>query len=280
MAGPSEIEHVFGWWLGRYNGFMNYLHSDLGQRRQGDMLVVTLTQGANVRLLDSPNFQKYKSSKQHKYYGGLARTSPVNISIPRNGHWHAVADMQGLRGSTRASFKVVDGSAIKALPPIREQREAIRTLAENYADSAPGHSVDDREFDVFISHASEDKDELVRPLAHALRDRGLEVWYDEFVLRVGDSLRRKIDEGICRSKFGLVVFSEAFFMKGWPQHELDGLVTMSVDGRQVLLPIWHKITKDQVVAASPSLADKVALRTADYGVAEIADEVAAVIRAE
>lgn len=53
---------------------------------------------------------------------------------------------------------------------------------------------------------------------------------------------------------------------------------MSVDGRQILLPIWHKITKDEVVKASPSLADKVALRTADYGVDEIANEVATVIR--
>lgn len=259
---------------------MNYLHSDLGHRKRGDVLVVTLTSGANVRLLDSSNYQKYKRGQKHRYTGGLAKKSPARIPIPSTGHWYAVADMQGLRGTTRASFMVIDGSALQPLPPIRDRREAIRDIADNFAEAAPSPAVDSREFDVFISHASEDKDEIVRPLAHALRDRGLEVWYDEFVLQIGDSLRRKIDQGISRSKFGLVVFSAPFFAKGWPQHELDGLVTMAVDGRQVLLPIWHKITKDEVIAASPSLADKVALRTADYGIDEIADEVANVVRTE
>jgi hypothetical protein len=46
---------------------------------------------------------------------------------------------------------------------------------------------DGRTFDVFISHASEDKDEIVRPLATALQSSGLSVWYDKFELRIGDS---------------------------------------------------------------------------------------------
>jgi TIR domain-containing protein len=76
-----------------------------------------------------------------------------------------------------------------------------------------------------------------------LRQRGLRVWFDEFELRIGDSLRRKIDQGIARSAFGVVVLSTAFFAKNWAQYELDGLVTQSVDGSQVLLPLWHKLTK-------------------------------------
>jgi hypothetical protein len=135
-----------------------------------------------------------------------------------------------------------------------------------------------REFDVFVSHAGEDKDDVVRPLAVALQNAGLTVWYDEFELRIGDSLRRKIDAGIARSRFGVVVLSAAFFAKSWPQNELDGLVTMSVSGKQVLLPLWHNISKDEVISASPSLADKVALRTADYSITEIAAEIAAVVR--
>jgi hypothetical protein len=110
-----------------------------------------------------------------------------------------------------------------------------------------------REFDVFVSHATEDKDAIVRPLAEALQERGLKVWYDEFELRVGDSLRRKIDVGISRSRFGIVVLSRPFFAKGWSQYELDGLVTMAVSGKQVLLPLWHEISKDEVIRQSPSL---------------------------
>src|SRR5690606_41724243 len=69
-------------------------------------------------------------------------------------------------------------------------------------------SNDIREHDVFISHASEDKDEIVRPLAIALRNAGLSVWYDEFELKIGDSLRQKIDKGLSKSRFGIVVLSK------------------------------------------------------------------------
>jgi len=256
-------------------GDVNFLRSDLGQRRQGDVLEVTLTAGANVRLLDTSNFQRYRRGAQHQYHGGLAQRSPVRITIPRSGHWHGVVDMQGLRGSTRASFRVIPGSALRPLAPIREHREELASIVENAA--TVGEDVQ-REFDVFIAHASEDKDAIARALAHALQERGLIVWYDEFELRVGDSLRRKIDAGIARSRFGIVVLSQAFFAKGWSQYELDGLVTMEVNGKQVTLPLWHEISKDEVMSHSPSLADKVALRTSDYSVEEIAEEIASVVR--
>lgn len=135
-----------------------------------------------------------------------------------------------------------------------------------------------RDFDVFISHASEDKDEVVRPLADALRHGGLEVWFDEFELRIGDSLRRKIDSGLARSRFGVVVLSQTFLGKGWTNYELDGLVTRSVSGEQVLLPIWHNITKKEVIQYSPSLADKLARSTATHTVEEIAAEIIEVIK--
>jgi hypothetical protein len=133
---------------------------------------------------------------------------------------------------------------------------------------------------VFISHASEDKDSVVRPLAHALSNGGLRVWYDEFELRIGDSLRRKIDTGLARSRFGVVVLSRSFFGKGWTNYELDGLVTRAVSGEQVLLPIWHEITKQELIEYSPSLADKVARSTGTHTVDEIALEVIEVIRGE
>lgn len=133
-------------------------------------------------------------------------------------------------------------------------------------------------YDVFISHATEDKDEVVRPLANALVGEGLRVWYDEFELRIGDSLRRKIDSGLARSRFGVVVLSHSFFAKNWPQYELDGLETLEMTGKQVILPLWHRITKSEVMAQSASLADKVARNTADYSIEEIAHEIAHVIR--
>jgi hypothetical protein len=240
---------------------------------------VTLSgSAANVRLLDHSNFQAYRNGRRHRYIGGLAKRSPVRLQIPKSGHWHTVVDMQGLRGTTRASFRVIPGSALRPLPPIQQHTPQLRAIAENLAEVQVNSDDDEREYDVFISHAAEDKDNIVRPLAHALREDGLSVWYDEFALRIGDSLRRKIDSGISRSRFGIVVLSPSFFAKQWPQYELDGLVTMAVSGKQVILPLWHGVSKDDVIRRSPSLADKVALRTADYTIEEIAAEITAVVR--
>ena len=255
----------------------DYVHTDLGQCHRGDLVEVTLTRAANVRLPDSSNFNKYRRGQQHRSFGGLAKQSPVRVTVPRMGHWHVAVDMQGLRGTSRASVRKIPAESLRPLPPIRKARPELAEIAHALVQETGG---DDREFDVFISHASEDKDAVVRPLAQALSNRGLVVWYDELELRIGDSLRRKIDAGISRSRFGIVVLSVPFFSKAWPQYELDGLVTMAVSGRQVLLPLWHGVSKDDVINQSPSLADKVALRTADSTIDEIADEIAAVVQGE
>ena len=134
-----------------------------------------------------------------------------------------------------------------------------------------------KSYDVFISHASEDKADVARPLAHALESNGLVVWYDEFEMRIGDSLRRKIDKGIANSNFGIIVISRNFLSKGWANYELDGLITRSVNGEQRLLPIWHNITKKEIMDYCPSILDKIARSTTEFTVEEIADEIADVI---
>ena len=136
----------------------------------------------------------------------------------------------------------------------------------------------EKDYDVFISHASEDKNDVAKPLAEALRKNGLSVWYDEFELRIGDSLRRKIDKGIANSNFGVIVISRDFISKGWTNYELDGLITRAVNEEQTMLPIWHNITKQEVINYSPSLADKLARSTTDFTVEEIADEIADLIQ--
>jgi len=127
-------------------------------------------------------------------------------------------------------------------------------------------------WDVFICHASEDKDTVVEPLAKELVGRGLQVWYDKWVLTIGDSLRRKVDEGLAQSLYGIVVISPAFFLKKWTQHELDGLVQKEmVSGEKVILPIWHNVTYKDVAAYSLTLADKVAGNTG-RGIPALASE--------
>ena len=252
---------------------MNFLKYDVGNLKRGEMVEVTLTSGANVRLMDSSNFNSYKNGRKHRYYGGLAKKSPIRIPVPNSGHWYVAVDMQGLRGSTNASVRVVPG----ALPEIQER--PLSEIPSLVRDNVPPPTKSGGEtHDVFISHASEDKDDFVRPLANALVNEGLNVWYDEMTLRIGDSLRQKIDKGLANSRVGLVVLSPSFIKKGWTNYELDGIVTMAVSGEQVLLPIWHNITKQQVVDFSPSLADKVARSTATHTIDEIATEIAELIQ--
>jgi hypothetical protein len=252
-----------------------FTHYDLGLRRAGEIIEITLSgSAANVRLMDSTNFQSYKNGRQHRYFGGRATHSPVRLQIPHAGSWHVTVDMQGLRGTVRSRMRVLPG----ALPPMHEAPlSSVPSLVQG-RDDVPHTSSSTREYDVFVSHASEDKDEVVRPLASALQGQGLSVWYDEFELRIGDSLRRKIDMGLAKSRFGVVVLSSAFFKKGWTNYELDGIVTRAINGDQVLLPIWHEVTKKQVIEYSPSLADKLARSTATHTVEEIAAEIANVIR--
>jgi hypothetical protein len=122
--------------------------------------------------------------------------------------------------------------------------------------------------DVFISHASEDKDAVARPLANELLARGLTVWFDEYELVLGDSLRRKIDDGLAQSQVGVVILSHAFFAKQWPQRELDGLTARLMAGESnVVVPIWHDLTATDLLRYSPPLADLFAGRSQEGSVA-------------
>jgi hypothetical protein len=254
---------------------LQYQSYDLGRQQQGAVAVVELRgNAANVRLMDAHNFNNFKNGRQHRYVGGLAKRSPVRLAIPSNGRWYVTVDLIGLRGSVRSGVVVEP----PPLPPVQSTASAplsqIRHGAPPDVEINGGQQV----WDVFVSHASEDKAVVARPLAEHLRERGLTVWLDDFELRIGDSLRRKIDAGLAGSRFGVVILSRSFFAKGWPQYELDGLVTRQVSGEQSLLPIWHDITKDEVKARSPSLADKIARSTAQYTIEEIAREIADVVR--
>ncbi|MEE9130845.1 MAG: toll/interleukin-1 receptor domain-containing protein [Phycisphaerales bacterium] len=121
-----------------------------------------------------------------------------------------------------------------------------------------------------MSHASEDKEDFVRPLAIALRNFGLRVWYDEFSLKLGDSLSQSIDRGLASCCFGVVVLSPAFFAKRWPQRELAGLVAREVDEGQVILLVWHGVSHQEVMTFSPTLADSVAVNTSNVGALTVA----------
>ncbi|MGW4693216.1 DUF1883 domain-containing protein [Kitasatospora cineracea] len=156
---------------------MNFVVHDLGRQPKGAVAVINLSgSAANVRLMDPSNYRSYKSGGRHKYFGGLATRSPVRLAIPSDGQWYVTVDMAGLRGNVRSSVRMEP-------PPTEVMDESVR--------------------EVFISHASEDKADVATPLARCLQDAGVSVWLDVLELKIGDSLRRRIDQGLARSAFGV-----------------------------------------------------------------------------
>ena len=160
---------------------MKFTHYRVGHVAGGTVVEVRLQgSAANVRLMDQSNFNNYKAGRRHRYAGGLARRSPVRLEVPHSGTWHVTVDMQGLRGTVRSGVRVI---AVEGEEPSAISREVEVGDVPSVEECATSvqvskiESPENRGFDVFISHASEDKDEVARPLARALRETGLKVLF-------------------------------------------------------------------------------------------------------
>lgn len=168
---------------------------------------------------------------------------------------------------------------VSSLPATARSRRIISTYGgDGGADDlyvAP--ESDEREWDVFVSYAHEDE-ATASLLAAELRALDVSAWFDQTEMTIGTGIRRAIDHGLAHSRFGVVVMSHAFFRKEWPQRELDGLVALQVRGRQRVLPVWHGLDHDDMLGYSPMLADTLAARTEDSSIAEIAAEIARLVR--
>lgn len=111
----------------------------------------------------------------------------------------------------------------------------------------------------FISHDSRDKELIARPIAMGLSKMRCPVWYDEYSLKVGDSLRRSIEKGLKESKKCVLILSPNFLSnEGWTRTEFDSVFTRQIlEGSDVVLPVWAGVTKQQVYEYSPSLLDRI-----------------------
>jgi hypothetical protein len=86
---------------------MQFVHNDLGVLNGGEMVEVTLSVAANIRLMDNSNFSNYRNGSAHRYVGGHATRSPVRLAIPSAGHWHVAIDLGGHSGSVRAGVRLI-----------------------------------------------------------------------------------------------------------------------------------------------------------------------------
>lgn len=202
-------------------------------------------EGENARLTDIVRAAiASRKAKLQKHRDGLEQAFGIKIAVPAQ---HA------------------------ATRPIAADPQAAKPTATR--------AVGQDRWDVFLSHASEDKDDFARPLATALKAKGLHVWFDEFTLRVGDSLRRSIDRGLVGARFGIVLISPKFLEKEWPQKELDALMGRESDGVKVILPVWHNVDATYVRKFSPLLADRLASSSA-RGLEQVVTDLLAAIKGE
>jgi hypothetical protein len=135
-----------------------------------------------------------------------------------------------------------------------------------------------RQWDLFLSYASEDREEVADPLAHALSAAGLKVWYDQFALRPGDKLRRSIEQGLRESYCGVVILSPNFFAKEWPQLELDALFELSTfEAGRKIIPIWYRLNARDVAKHALMLSDRLALRW-EQGLTNVAKQILVVVQ--
>ena len=141
---------------------MKFSYYDLGHLSKGQVVEVCLSAAANVRLLDSSNYSNYKNGRRHRYYGGYVKKSPYRIIVPNSGHWYITIDLGGYSGTVKHSVQVLPG----VLPAAR-----IRIPLANEPNLYVEAPEANKDYDVFISHASEDKEAVVRPLANALKEK-------------------------------------------------------------------------------------------------------------
>ncbi|CUM89522.1 TIR domain [Anaerobutyricum hallii] len=175
--------------------------------------------------------------------------------------------------------------SIENMKRVYEQRiselESLRLskVKNGFLETVSG---DEPEYDVFVSHAWEDKADFVEAFVQALKDREIKVWYDKSKIKWGDSMRARIDDGLRKSKFGVAILSPNYIAEGkyWTKAELDGLFQMESINGKTLLPIWHNLTKKQVMDYSPILASKLAMTTATMTAEEIADELLDMLSSE
>jgi hypothetical protein len=134
-------------------------------------------------------------------------------------------------------------------------------------------------WDLFISHASEDKADVARPLADMLQAKGFKVWYDEYTLTLGDNLRRSIEQGLAQSQFGVVILSPNFFAKKWTNLELDGLFALEMPGEKRILPVWHNVTAGDVESYSSFMAMRLGVPTS-MGLDHVVDQIRLAVERE
>jgi hypothetical protein len=241
-----------------------------------------LQNGVSERVLGAET-RAYLGAVYHEIHelvnkGFVSRLDPLNINSK------VIITQQGYRYIRPAHvrffhrfFEPKTVTISKTNPPTPSPQVVSRQKASIKYRTTTLRDQPNFEWDAFICHATEDKGQFVRELADKLREKGLRIWYDEFTLKVGDSLRQSIDKGLANSKYGIVVLSPNFFTKKWPQDELNGLAAKERNSQKVILPVWLDVDEEYICQFSPMLADRFAAKCST-GMGKVINDLLAAIK--
>lgn len=232
---------------------------------------VSISKNASASVIKS----KMRQIEQHQSAGNKAASESANLA-------KKIADKRTKRNDAYLKLQKAQAEEQKKQDKEMKKMQAsyenrIKELSMRLVPEAINKEQKDKmaneeeeEFDVFVSHAWEDKESFV----DELRKLGVKVWYDTSQIKWGDSMRARIDTGLRKSKFGVAVLSPNYIAEGkyWTKAELDGLFQLDSINGKTLLPIWHKLTKKEVMKYSPIIASKLAMSTALMTPKEIAEE--------
>ncbi|NMW89542.1 toll/interleukin-1 receptor domain-containing protein [Mobiluncus curtisii] len=203
----------------------------------------------------SYGYSSYYRSYNTPSYG----SSPYRSSKPQTG-----ISSRGShpRWSSPSSTVMYTAAEVRALSPVRESIEKQGPQPEKY--------------DIFLCHAWEDRRSIAKDLNDALENAGVSVWFSEKVVLLGSNLMREIDKGLSESRAGLVLVTESFIKRikaeGVADKELSALLA-----RDLLVPIVHGVTYEDLREESPLLASRSGLDTADDTLEEIAAKISELV---
>jgi len=208
------------------------------------------------------NVRSVLKSRKHRRALELFDSIPFSL-------WDGTNDFNDEFSMLYAEAPLVKYDEIRAIYQYPEVSSAFKHLAEVITEIGPYIRfiavellrAKPDEWDIFICHASKDKENVARPLTELLETYGLRVWLDENELKLGDSLHGTINRALSKSQYGLVILSEAFFEGDWPQKELNALASLESLERKVIIPVWHGVDHLFISSFSPMLADKFAVTT-------------------
>ncbi len=169
------------------------------------------------------------------------------------------------RWSSAGSTILYTPSEIRTLNPVRENFEK-RSLIPDLRD-------------VFLCHAWDDRKDSAKELCDILESKGVSVWFSEKDVLLGQPLLREIDKGLANSRVGIVLVTPSFIERingaGIAEKELSALLA-----RDLLVPVVHNTTFEELRDASPLLGSRSGLSTIEDSLEVVAGKLAELVTPE